>query len=163
MITERIGNLLTDPQVNVIAHQCNCFHTMGGGIARIIAQMYPEAVRADNETPHGDESKMGTFSVATVQRGDKKIRIVNMYGQYKTSNTERMTRYDALHDALFELEATIRASVNVDQYIVGVPYGLGSALGGGSWTIVRAILERIFGKSPVQLHIIRLPDVPDLE
>lgn len=159
MITERIGDLLKDTQVNVIAHQCNCFHTMGGGIARIIAQIYPEAAEADRKTPYGSEAKLGTFSIAKTSDGK---RIVNIYGQFNTSNSERATRYDALYTGLEKLESVIRLSTNPEQYIVGVPYGLGSALGGGSWLVVRAMLERIFGESPVQLHIVRLPNIADM-
>ena len=162
MITEKIGDLLEDfenGKVNVIAHQCNCMHTMGAGIARIIADKFPEAEDADKATPYGSESKLGTFSVASLPDGRK---IVNLYGQFTTSRSERATSYDAIFNALFELELVINNSKQRDQYTIGIPYGMSSDLAGASWTVIRAMLERIFGKSPVKLVIVRLPSMREL-
>lgn len=159
MIETRIGNLLEDDKVNVIIHQCNCHHIMGGGIARKIAQIYPAAEEADRKTVKGDAQKLGTYSVASV---DGKY-IINLYGQFDISSGERETSYDALARGFEAIERKIRNSADPEKYILGVPYGLGSDLARGSWTIVRAILEKTFAKSPVVLHIIRLPNVPDME
>ena len=47
------GNLLNsfEKDFNVILHGCNCFSTMGAGIAKQIAEKYPEAYRADKSSP----------------------------------------------------------------------------------------------------------------
>jgi|SRR6478736_1567031 len=160
MIISRIGNLLQDDKVNVIVHQCNCHHIMGGGIARIISQLYPEAKDADLKTPYGDPEKMGSYSHARTKDG--KV-IVNVYSQFRTSSGERETSYDALTIALTKLEASLRNSSNGTKYVLGVPYGLGSDLARGSWTVVRAIIESVFAKSPIEMHIVRLPDAKELE
>lgn len=180
MIKEKIGDIFEEFEkggINVIAHQANCFHTMGGGIARIIAQRYPLAQEVDNKTLRGDREKLGTFSLASLPDGRK---IVNIYSQYDTSamlNTQddikdsveesmalcgRATRYDAVVSAFEKLERIIAGAKNPEKYTIGIPYGYGSDLAGGSWTIIRAIIERVFGKSPVKVLIVRLPDKPDL-
>ena len=156
MIKEIDGDLLSWPEgVNVIAHQANCFHTFGAGIARVIATKYPEAYEADAKSEHGSADKLGSFTVATVENGTK--RIVNIYGQFSTSRSTRQTRYDALYDGLDRLARMIRTSKSPEQYVIGVPYGIGCGLGGGSWMVVRAMLEKIFGKSSITLVIVKLP------
>lgn len=180
MIKEKIGDIFVEfesGKINVIAHQANCFHTMGGGIARIIAQKYPAAKEADEKTLRGDREKLGTFTIGVLPDGKK---IVNIYSQYDTSamlNTQddirdsveeamsqsnRATRYDAVVAGFIKLEKVIREAKNSDKYIVGIPYGYGSDLAGGSWKVVRAIIESVFGTSPVKVMIVRLPDKPNL-
>ena len=45
-----------------LIHGCNCFHTMGKGIAKQIAREFPQALSADKETRYGCLSKLGAFS-----------------------------------------------------------------------------------------------------
>ena len=89
MITKTIkGNLLDAfdrGDVDVIAHQCNCFCNMGSGIAPQIAKRYPAARAADNTTIKGDSDKMGTFTRAIISRDvDGEIIddgiVYNLYG-----------------------------------------------------------------------------------
>lgn len=180
MVKEIIGDIFEEfesGRINVLVHQANCFHTMGGGIARIIAQRYPEADAADRKTLRGDKEKLGTFTVATLKDGR---RIVNVYSQHDTSGggntqndirdsleeamavTGRATRYDAIVAAFERLERVVSASKDPSKFSLGIPYGYGSDLARGSWTIVRAIIESIFGKSPINVTIVRLPNKPDL-
>lgn len=163
MIIEQVGDIFEEfeaGRINVIAHQCNCMHTMGGGIARIIAERYPEAKEADNKTVRGDFSKLGTYSLAFLSKGRK---IVNIYGQAVPSTKERATNYDAIYRGLESLEAAIRSASVCDKYTIGVPYGLASDLAGASWRVIRAMLENIFGDSPVKLVIVRLPTMRELK
>ena len=57
---------------DVIVHGCNCFCAMGGGIAFHIRKQFPEAYKADQLTEIGDESKLGTYTKATVVRDNNK-------------------------------------------------------------------------------------------
>ena len=72
MITKTIkGNLLDAfdrGDVDVIAHQCNCFCIMGSGIAPQIAKRYPAAYAADKATVKGDANKLGDFTRAIIPR-----------------------------------------------------------------------------------------------
>ena len=49
-------------QFDVIVHGCNCFHTVGVGIAKAISSQFPEALAADKATGYGERSKLGTIS-----------------------------------------------------------------------------------------------------
>jgi hypothetical protein len=44
MITYRIGNLLEEPDLTHIAHQCNLYHNFGAGLAAQIAKKWPRAL-----------------------------------------------------------------------------------------------------------------------
>jgi hypothetical protein len=176
MLKEIVGDIFEEfeaKRINVLVHQANCFHTMGGGIARVIAERYPVAAEVDRgKTLRGDKDKLGTYSIAKLPDGR---RIVNVYSQFDTSammntqedirdtieeamaDTGRATRYDAVDVALRDLEEALATSKLVTQYVLGIPYGYGSDLAGGSWTIVRAIIESVFAESPVKVIIVKLP------
>lgn len=51
-------------EVDVIAHQCNCFNNMGAGIAPQIKKAFPEAWHVDRNTIKGDRGKLGSLSWA---------------------------------------------------------------------------------------------------
>jgi len=70
--------LALDGEFNVILHGCNCFNTMGKGLALNIKKTFPEAFKSDQNTIKGDRNKLGTYSCAS-SRG---IIIVNCYTQY---------------------------------------------------------------------------------
>ncbi|MGA8944018.1 MAG: hypothetical protein WB502_15090 [Thermoactinomyces sp.] len=67
MIYIQQGDLLQS-DCTVIAHQCNCFATMGAGIAKQIKERYPEAYEADRNfpIPIGIRKRLGHFSKAEV-------------------------------------------------------------------------------------------------
>lgn len=78
------GNLITmakNKEFDVIVHGCNCFHTMGAGIAKQIAKEFPYAFEADKrDGACGDLCKLGTYSVG-YQSGEPIV--VNAYTQFK--------------------------------------------------------------------------------
>lgn len=78
------GNLLdmaAAGQFDIIVHGCNCFCTMGAGIALEIKERYPEAWAVDYHTRKGDISKLGTFTMAQPEN----FIIINAYTQYDIS------------------------------------------------------------------------------
>lgn len=63
------GDLLSLAQqgdFDVIIHGCNCFNTMGAGIANSIRHKFPAAYHADCQTRKGNPDKMGTYTSADV-------------------------------------------------------------------------------------------------
>ena len=81
MIKHIIGDLVEkkkNGEFDVIAHQANCYNTMGSGIALSIKNEWPEAADVDNATIKGDQSKLGTISFT---KNTNPI-IVNLYGQF---------------------------------------------------------------------------------
>ena len=83
-----VGDLLKladEEQFDIIVHGCNCFHTMGAGIAGQINDKYPEAFEADkDDTKYGDVTKLGTYSYAYIGSliSGHLVQVVNMYTQY---------------------------------------------------------------------------------
>lgn len=49
-------------QGNIIAHGCNCFHTMGSGVAGQLARAYPKILEIDKTTTeYGSRDKLGRY------------------------------------------------------------------------------------------------------
>ena len=69
-------------EFDLIVHGCNCFCTMGGGIAKGIKSEFPEAFDADQETPKGSKEKLGTCSFAKIEREGIHLIVVNGYTQF---------------------------------------------------------------------------------
>lgn len=91
------GNLIEKAksgEFDVIMHGCNCFCTMGSGIAKHIRAAFPEAYEADLTTKKGDRSKLGTFSEVTVERNGHQITIINAYTQYHYGGNKDHFEYD---------------------------------------------------------------------
>jgi len=137
MFSYHKGDLLSAP-VNLVIHQANCFHTMGGGIARVIKEKYPEAYEADLATTKGDEGKVGTFSVSKLTADKKKI--VNIYSQFTFGMGVKQTRYDAIDTAI----DSIIQRVGANKVSIGAPFQYGSRLGGGNFFIVQEIFRTKF-------------------
>ncbi len=152
MIEERRGDLLEQKDLTHIAHQANLYHTFGAGLAFQIAQKYPWAVDVDRETVWGDSGRLGTYSIGTSKTGYGP-NVVNLYTQVGFGPGS--TDYDYMRMALRDLEDTCRLAGNVR---LGIPYHLGCGLAGGSWPKVYGILEDVFGKSPVEVVIVRRPE-----
>jgi len=119
---------------DVIIHGCNCFHTMGAGIAKLIASQFPEALIADKETSHGDISKLGSYSTAKVLRGATKFTIVNAYTQHQWRGRGRKVSYDAIQSC-FE-----KISTEFKEARIGYPQ-IGAGLAGGDWDIISDIID----------------------
>lgn len=148
MIIEQNEDLLEFPLQGII-HSANCFHTMGSGIARLIREKYPEAYDADLKSgTKGDSHRLGTFSVTHVLKEDKYV--FNLYGQYNYGAMARFTSYDAVDRGLRKIEAYAQEN---HLSTLGLPKKMGCMRGGGSWPIVRAIIEDVFKESPIELYI----------
>ena len=120
------GNLITlaeQGEFDIIVHGCNCFNTMGSGIAREIRERYPEAYAADCQTEAGDRKKLGTYT--SFDTG--KFAIINAYTQFDFSRDHDVFEYDAFKLILQKL-ATIYPGKRF-----GFPM-IGAGLAGGDWS-----------------------------
>jgi len=117
-------------QFDVIIHGCNCFCTMGAGIAAQIKFSFPAAYNADLITKRGDINKLGTFSTAQAYG----ITIVNAYTQYKYGEGIDYANYAAIK----------KVFAIIKQQFSGLRIGypkIGSGLAGGDWSIISAIID----------------------
>lgn len=131
------GNLLTladNGDFDVIAHCCNCFCTMGAGIAPQIKMKYPEAYAVDCATPKGDINKLGTLSHTVNQTTPY---VVNLYGQFDYTG-RRSGKMDLDYDALRSSLKLMKEKFTGKR--IGLPY-IGTGLAGGDEAKVIAIIE----------------------
>jgi O-acetyl-ADP-ribose deacetylase (regulator of RNase III) len=130
-VTGNLIDLAEAGNFNVIVHGCNCFTTMGGGIAREIANRYPSAAEADrNYSKHGDYTKLGNWS--EVDTGN--FIIINAYTQYNMSSGEDVFEYTAFHLVLQKLAHRFPSGQ------IGLPY-IGMGLAGGDSEMIMSIIE----------------------
>ena len=102
---------------------------MGAGIAKPIAQTFPEALAADRATPRGDRDKLGTISAAKVQRGPVIVTVVNAYTQFDYKGRGRKVDYDALSCCFAHVATQFKTAR------IGYPM-IGAGLAGGDWQII---------------------------
>lgn len=115
---------------DVIVHGCNCFCTMGAGIAKQIKQHFPEAYDSDCRfSCKGDKKKLGYFSYAI----HKNITIVNAYTQYNYSG-----KNNADYKAIRSVFRNIKSKFHGKR--IGYPL-IGAGLAGGDWSIISKIID----------------------
>ncbi len=133
------GNLLEmgkNNEVDIIIHGCNCFNVMGAGIAAQIAQQFPDAKLADDETVRGDAGKLGTYTVGMHGR----LVILNCYTQYSTSkNGEDVFEYTAFQRVLDKI------AFRFGKWRIGMPM-IGMGLAGGDKERILTMMDNFSQK-----------------
>ncbi|MCH2045744.1 MAG: macro domain-containing protein [Saprospiraceae bacterium] len=126
--------LALEGKFDLIVHGCNCFCTMGAGIAKTIKQKFPAAYQADLATAKGDQSKLGTASWAEVQQADQKLIIVNAYTQFNWRGRGKKADYEAIRKAFQQIKNQFSG--------LRIAYpAIGAGLAGGDWKIISKIIE----------------------
>lgn len=131
------GNLLDMMEMgyfDVMVHGCNCFHTMGAGIAGQIARRFPDAYTIDKlTTKYEDYEKLGDYSVAIITRLDgTKFIIINAYTQYKPG---RDVNYRAIKKAFKKLGKSKFKDLRIAYPKIGC------GIAGGIWNVVEEIID----------------------
>lgn len=132
------GNLITlslQGNFDVIVHGCNCFCTMGAGIADSIQKQFPEAFAADLMTNKGDRNKLGFFSSATITENNYEITIVNGYTQFHHSGPPPLIDYDAVENLFRRIKKEFTGKR------IGYPK-IGAGLAGGEWNRIEQIIDQ---------------------
>lgn len=121
---------------DVIVHGCNCQNLMGMGIARALAEKYPELMIADREFPIPVQNyqRLGNYSKITHMntQTNRLCCILNAYTQY---NPGKDLCYLALEMVLKKINNTYKPER------IGIPL-IGCGLGGGNWNIVKKIIKK---------------------
>lgn len=94
--------LAKEGHFDTIVHGCNCFNTMGRGIARNIKKHFPDAYRADQATVKGDRAKLGHYSFGKYTDASMGIdlMVMNAYTQYTYWEDGDLFEYEAFQDIL---------------------------------------------------------------
>lgn len=120
---------------DVIVHGCNCQCAMGKGIALSIKNQFPEAYEADLRTAQGDRAKLGSISVASVERPPARLVVVNAYTQFHYHGEGVLADYDAIRSAF----ALVKRQFGGKR--IGYPK-IGAGLAKGDWATIAEIIEQ---------------------
>lgn len=149
-VTELRGDLLKS-DCDVLIHCCNCFNTMGAGIARALADRWPGVRAADDKTERGDRSKFGKFTVYS----NEKITVYNLYGQYNFGTSKRMVNYEAVLRGLERIAKDLKEKGVYKEVDIGT-YKLGCGLAGGNWNIMKPIIEEAFPDKEIMVYTLQV-------
>jgi len=127
--------LALDGKFDVIIHGCNCFCSMGAGIAKSIRDKFPEAYQADLKTNMGDKKKLGTYTMARIQRKGRSIIVINGYTQYDFSGPGILVDYTAVK----KLFTRIKNDFPLQR--IGYPK-IGAGLAKGNWEVISGIINK---------------------
>lgn len=139
--TEIKGDLIKltlQGEFDVIAHGCNCFCTMGAGIAPLMTKNFgSDKARLEKPKTSGDINKLGQIDFVVYKNpiSKKKTIVVNCYTQYSTASftNEIAVDYAALRLCMKKLNHVYKNKH------IGLPK-IGCGLAGGNWTIVKNII-----------------------
>lgn len=126
--------LFEEGEFDAIVHGCNCHNVMGAGIAKTIADKYPQALQADADyiIPKSYIDRLGNLSVSTVIIKGRKRFIINAYTQY---NPGKDLDYNALELVLKKINQRYKPEK------IGLPL-IGCGLAGGDWKVVEKLIKR---------------------
>ena len=136
MLKHTKGNLLDLAEAgefDIVVQGCNCFNTMGGGIAREIRERYPVAASVDMETVNGDYRKLGTWTECDAGETNR-FTIINAYTQYNMSRGTDVFEYTAFQLILEKLAFVFPGKR------IGLPY-IGMGLAGGDKDTIIPMIE----------------------
>ena len=138
MLKHAKGNLLDMAEkgdFELIIQGCNCFNTMGGGIAREIRERYPYVAEVDALTTKGDYNKLGNYTKnVVVVNKEHSFVVINAYTQFGMSSGEDVFEYIAFE---LILQKMLRL---YGTYKIGLPY-IGMGLAGGNKEIIIEMIE----------------------
>ena len=123
-------------EFDVIAHGCNCFCTMGAGIAPQMAAAFGcDKFPLEDYKYSGDETKLGKIDYKTIKIGEKDLTVVNAYTQYGLGGNP--FDYEAFTKIVDEMNIVFKGKH------IGLPK-IGAGLAGGSWPKISSIIENGF-------------------
>lgn len=132
-VTGDLIALAQEGAFDAIVQGCNCFCTMGAGLAKGIARAFPAALEADRATPKGERAKLGTCSVATCEVAGGAVDVVNAYTQFHYGGRGVLVDYEALRSCMVWVKERYSGKR------IGLPK-IGAGLARGDWPTIEAII-----------------------
>lgn len=138
---------------NVIAHGCNCFCTMGAGIAVPMKEAFGcDHFNLEDNHFQGDINKLGQIDFRNILYNTKTTRllmgyslpkpdyiveffVVNAYTQYHWDRNTKPFDYDAFTLCMRKMNHTFKGMH------IGLPQ-IGSHLAGGDWELIKVIIQK---------------------
>jgi O-acetyl-ADP-ribose deacetylase (regulator of RNase III) len=134
IISGDLIHLAKNGEFDIIVHGCNCFCTMGAGIAKGIKANFPAAFVADLATVKGDLTKLGTCTFAEIDRDGAPLVVVNAYTQFDHRGSGPKVDYDAVRSCFRWIKEQHSGKR------IGLPK-IGAGLAGGDWARIAGIIE----------------------
>lgn len=128
--------LALDGHFDVIVHGCNCFNTMGAGIAKSIKLAFPAVYAADRRTIKADRKKLGNYTKAEiVLPNGMQLEVINAYTQFHYSSSQPNVDYKAIRQVFRRIAMNYSHDVRI-----GIPM-IGAGLAGGDWNLIERIID----------------------
>lgn len=147
MIIIKHGDILQAKE-NIICHQVNVQGIMGGGLAKQIANTYPDVERKYQqyckECNYG-ELMIGDYQAISV--GSHKY-IINCFTQKPNFDTD--------YEAIKRVFSGLLESCKKNGLSLAVPYGYGSNIANGSWSKISQIFDELSDEYNVPIVVYRL-------
>lgn len=133
-------------------HQVNCKGVMGAGIAKQVSTDYPEVYEYYKKACEMTDESSKLLGMVQVIQTKKGFYIVNLFGQDDYySPTGRCTNYEAFYNGLEKIKKYIIAK-NLPREIA-FPCRIGSALAGGDWNVIYAMICSVFNNTDFKIVI----------
>lgn len=143
------GNLL-DSKCDIIAHQVNLQGVMGGGLAKQIAQKFPQCEVEYMNCVKIIKSVKNLLGQVLFHKYAKDKYIANCFSQ----NIDFTTDYKAIIKCF---EFLLNDCKKYNYSTIGVPYKYGCGIASGDWSKVEQIFKDIFEKEEdIELQIWKL-------
>lgn len=140
-------------EFDVIAHGCNCYATMGAGIALTVGNEFPEAKDADEnlEIPNGIK-RLGKLSYAEIdidkKSGYDTSLLFNLYTQYNPGRDFRMNGFiksikamkKVIKDEFSYINDKGKREFLGNNVRIGLPL-IGCGIAGGDWNEVSEVIK----------------------
>lgn len=128
-------------EFKAIVHGCNCFHTMGAGIAGQIAKRFPKALHIDrHHSEYGSIDKLGQFTSVNIPNvGD----IINAYTQWQPGMEDPYRLYHSIKKVFSSINAQYGVAhilYGANRPVIGIPK-IGCGIAGGDWEVVSRMID----------------------
>lgn len=137
------GDIFNAP-VQIIIQNCNCWCVQNSGFAKIITRKYPRVLSSDLMTERGAKSKLGQFSISLAAE-DQPFTVLNLYGQYFYGRGKDNIDYEKFWEGMENIKNWVY-KMGMENLTIGMCYGIGAGLGGGSWEKIYNIINYVFQK-----------------
>ena len=134
-------------EFDAIVHGCDCFNTMGGGIAAQVRGHFPRAYDRDQLTEKGDSRKLGNCQFVKCIPSIPQLAtviVVNAYTQFDFGGKYVNVDYNAVESCMYQIK------LNLFGYRIGMPL-IGCGLAGGDWKFCERIIEHVLGDEDVTI------------
>ena len=147
MINIKNGNILNCTE-DIIVHQVNVQGIMGGGLARQLADRYPNLEKEYKKyCDYFENSFKRLWGDVCWSVKENKV-IANTFSQDENFNTN----YKAIEKCLLE----VREFAQRAKWSIAIPYGIGCGIANGEWNEVYKIIKEVFENSNIQCTLYKL-------